>query len=130
MGVENMILKAEGLTKAYQGIEVLKGVDFSVDAGQTVAIMGPSGCGKSTLLRCITRLTEPDAGTVYFKDESLTEKSEKELRVLRRKMGFVFQGHNLISHMTTIENVVLGLVMAGLDKHYAFHTAEETLSRT
>lgn len=124
-----MVLKIKGLRKSYSGREVLKGIDMAVGKGETVAIMGPSGCGKSTLLRCITRITEPDEGDICFNGCSLTELNDADLRMARRKIGFVFQGHNLIGRMTVLENVALGLIASGIGAQEARDLSIEALDR-
>lgn len=124
-----MVLRVRGLRKSYSGLEVLRGIDMAVAKGETVAIMGPSGCGKSTLLRCITRITEPDEGEIWFKDRLLTELDDRDLRMVRRKIGFVFQGHNLIGRMTAVENVALGLIVSGVGAQEAYDLSMEALDR-
>lgn len=95
----------------------LKGISLEVDAGEVVCIIGPSGAGKSTLLRCINHLERPDRGLVLLGEEpigyrpvdgTLVEISESELSLVRARIGLVFQRFNLFSHMTALENVVLG----------------------
>lgn len=124
-----MVLRIRGLRKSYSGLQVLKGIDMAVGKGETVAIMGPSGCGKSTLLRCITRLTEPDEGEIRFNGRSLTELNDADLRIARRKIGFVFQGHNLIGRMTALENVALGLIASGANAQEAHDLSMAALDR-
>ncbi|NLK11583.1 MAG: amino acid ABC transporter ATP-binding protein, partial [Staphylococcus equorum] len=86
--------------------EVLKGIDFTVNQGEVVAIIGPSGSGKSTLLRCMNLLETPTSGEVIFKDNNLTSK-DTELEKLRQQMGMVFQNFNLFPHKKVIDNVIL-----------------------
>ena len=62
----NYVIKVQDLRKEYNGLQVLKGVDFEIDRGEVVTILGPSGCGKSTLLRCMNMLERPDGGNVFF----------------------------------------------------------------
>jgi len=106
-----------GLQKAFGDHLVLKGIDLSVNRGETVVLVGASGSGKSTMLRCVNFLEIPTAGTITFQGKAVgTPKdnagertySEKELRVLRSKIGMVFQQFNLFPHMTVLENVVEG----------------------
>lgn len=108
------LLEIRGLIKSYRKKTVLAGVDLTVYPGETVVLMGPSGCGKSTLVRCINRLTEPDAGTIFFDGCLVNSLSGPGLAGVRRKMGYVFQQFNLIQRLSVIDNVVLALRMHGL----------------
>jgi len=103
------MLRVENLTKVYDdGTEALRDVSFEVPDGQFLAIIGLSGSGKSTLLRCINRLVEPTAGTVFWNDENITEATQEDLRLIRRKIGMVFQQFNLVHRSTVITNVLAG----------------------
>ena len=106
------ILHAEGLTKVYAMGEVevhaLRGVDFSLAAGELVVLLGPSGSGKSTLLNILGGLDVPTAGSVHYRAQDLTGAAERELTDYRRDhVGFVFQFYNLIPSLTAEENVSL-----------------------
>lgn len=112
------ILITEGLYKTYdsgpQKVEVLKGIDLEVSAGEIVVIMGPSGVGKSTLLHLVGGLDRPTAGEVYIEDDNLFELKEKALAIFRNKaIGFVFQFHHLLPEFTALENVMLPGMMHG-----------------
>jgi cystine transport system ATP-binding protein len=101
--------------KRFGKLEVLKGVDLTVDAGQTVVIIGPSGSGKTTLLRCINLLETPTAGQVAIGDRRLefdgkTKIKKDDIVSFRKQTGMVFQGYNLFPHMTVIQNVMEGQV--------------------
>ncbi|HEX6106402.1 MAG TPA: ABC transporter ATP-binding protein [Gemmatimonadales bacterium] len=128
------ILEAEGLRKVYRGgdgmpIEVLGGVDLAVTRGEFVAIVGASGTGKSTLLHLLGALDIPTAGTVRLDGQSYTELSPEELaRVRNRKIGFVFQFHHLLREFTALENVMMPLLIAGVDAAAAGSRAEELLA--
>lgn len=115
--------------KHYGDRVALAGVSVTVAPGETVVVMGPSGCGKSTLLRCINRLTTPDAGDVLFDGRSVTAMDEDEVRTLRRHVGFVFQHFHLIERLSVLDNVSLGLVMAGAPKDKARARAVDALAR-
>ncbi|WP_408955160.1 amino acid ABC transporter ATP-binding protein [Natroniella sp. ANB-PHB2] len=104
------MLQVNNLTKSYGPTQVLTGVDFKVNKGETVAIMGPSGCGKSTTIRCINRLTEPDGGEIIFKGTPVLELPEQQLLSLRKEIGFVFQNFNLINRLTVLENIILPMI--------------------
>lgn len=107
-----MIIRAENLSKSFDGKEVLKGINLEIEKGEVVSLIGPSGSGKSTLLRCLNFLEILDEGNIYFNDEKV-EKNENKLNELRQKMGMVFQSFNLFPHMTVLENIMLAPVMTG-----------------
>lgn len=91
------MLEIKNLHKAFGANEVLKGIDFQVDKGEVVAILGPSGSGKTTLLRCISYLETADRGEMILDDQhfDMASISQKQIRMLRRDMGFVFQSLHL-----------------------------------
>ena len=91
------MIDVKGLRKKYEGLEVLKGVDLTINKGDVVCLVGPSGCGKSTFLRCLNRLEEPDAGTITLDGQEVTE---KDIDAMRARMGMVFQHFNLFPHLT------------------------------
>ncbi|MCM8794963.1 MAG: ABC transporter ATP-binding protein [Candidatus Omnitrophica bacterium] len=113
------LLEASGLKKTYrQGpkpVEVIKGIDFSVGAGEFVVIVGPSGAGKSTLLSLLGGLDKPVSGSVRFQGKDLYRLPERSLAAVRsRSFGFVFQFYHLVPEMTALENVTLpGWIAAG-----------------
>jgi ABC-type polar amino acid transport system ATPase subunit len=127
----DVVLRAEGVCKRYDDLEVLKGVTFEVDRGQVKVIIGPSGSGKSTLLRCLAMLEPPDEGDVYLEQERLSGlRSEKQLAVHRSEVGMVFQRFNLFQNMTALANVMCGLVeVRRLPKREARERALEFLAR-
>jgi putative ABC transport system ATP-binding protein len=106
-----MILEAQGLTKRYpMGVNALNGVDLAVSHGEVVGIMGRSGSGKSTLLHILGCLDRPTAGTVRIDGVDATALPDPALPPLRlRKLGFIFQAHNLVPTLTALENVALPL---------------------
>ena len=99
------MLEVKNLKKSFGQKQVLKGIHLKVDKGDIVGIIGPSGCGKSTLLRCINLLEKPDSGQVIFEGDDLVD--NKNLEVIRRKIGMVFQQFNLFENMTVLENIIL-----------------------
>ena len=101
------ILKVSNLRKSYGKSEVLKGVSFSLEEGQVLAVIGSSGGGKSTLLRCLNFLELPDAGDIFIKGEKLSTDSEEALRKSRQHFGLVFQNFNLFPQYTVLQNVTL-----------------------
>ena len=125
-----VVLRADGVRKHYDELEVLKGVSFEVERGQVKVIIGPSGSGKSTLLRCLAMLEAPDAGDVYLENERLTALSEKLLAPHRSEIGMVFQRFNLFQNMSALDNVMCGLVeVRRLSKREARERALEFLAR-
>ncbi len=127
-----MILSVSGVTKAFGGTEVLKGIDLSIDKGDVVAILGPSGSGKTTLLRCMNFLETADSGRMEFAgsvyDMHSITKAEKA--TIRKRTGFVFQNFNLFRNKTALENVTEGLIVARkMPKAEAVDIAEATLEK-
>lgn len=111
-----------------QEIKVLKGIDLSINTGDTIAVIGASGVGKSTLLHIMGSLEEPSKGNVYFQGKDLYGMGSKELeRVRNKEIGFVFQFHYLIPEFTALENVMFPLMIAGEDRSYAKEIALEAL---
>lgn len=106
-----MLLEAVGLTKVYpMGVQALAGVDLEVGRGEFVGIMGRSGSGKSTLMQILGCLDRPTAGQVAIEGVEVTSLPSHALPALRlRKLGFVFQSHNLVPTLTALENVALPL---------------------
>ncbi|GIH74067.1 amino acid ABC transporter ATP-binding protein [Planobispora longispora] len=94
------------LHKHFGKLEVLRGIDFTVEPGQVVCVIGPSGSGKSTLLRCVNLLEQPTAGKVFVEGVELTHR-DVDLDAARRRVGMVFQQFNLFPHMTVLENVTI-----------------------
>ena len=108
------MLTVKQVKKSFDGVEILKGVDLSVEKGDVVAILGPSGAGKTTLLRCINFLEHADEGELIFDGEHIdfAKASKKEIAAIRKKTAFVFQGFNLFANKTALENVTEGLIVA------------------
>lgn len=112
------VLEAIGVTKQYDMGEVtvtaLREVSFSVARGEFVAVMGPSGSGKSTLLHLLGGLDEPSSGEIALAGHTITQLSDDEVTVVRRrKVGFIFQFYNLVPTLTAAENVALPLLIDG-----------------
>jgi phosphonate transport system ATP-binding protein len=103
------MLKIEHLTKVYDtGTLALNDVSFSVPDGQFLIIIGLSGSGKSTLLRCVNRLIEPTSGRVFWNDLDITAAPQEDLRLIRRRIGMIFQHFNLVRRSRVITNVLAG----------------------
>ncbi len=127
-----MMLNVKGIEKRFGTLEVLKGIDLSVEQGDVVAILGPSGSGKTTLLRCMNFLERADSGALVFDGEEfdLARMNKKDILRLRRKTAFVFQNYNLFLNKTALENVMEGLVTARkMPKEEARAKAERALER-
>lgn len=105
MSGEKNIIEVNGLKKAFGANVVLKDVSFEVKKSEKVVLIGASGSGKSTLLRCLNRLEDDYEGSVLFEGENVNGASKEKLRLLRQKMGMVFQQFNLFPHKTVLENI-------------------------
>lgn len=107
------MIKVKGLKKQFDGLEVLKGIDFVAHQHETISIIGSSGSGKSTFLRCLNLLEEPEDGQLWFNDKEIQlhdqngafSAEKKEVEHLRQRTAMVFQQFNLWSHWTVFENV-------------------------
>jgi polar amino acid transport system ATP-binding protein len=99
-------IEVHDLHKAFGDLEVLKGIDFRVDAGEVVCVIGPSGSGKSTLLRCVNRLEEPTGGRILIEGEDITD-PDADVDLLRSRIGMVFQSFNLFPHLSVLRNLTL-----------------------
>ena len=107
------MLELHGIKKNFGSLEVLKGIDLTVEQGDVVAILGPSGSGKTTLLRCINFLEKASGGEMAFDGErfDLSKISKKDIARLRQKTAFVFQNYNLFLNKTALQNVTEGLII-------------------
>ncbi|MBI5116376.1 ABC transporter ATP-binding protein [Candidatus Poribacteria bacterium] len=112
------LIRAEGLTKTYRSgkakLEVLKGIDITIEKGELAAIHGPSGVGKSTLLHILGTLDRPTSGTVKYGNTDLNSLNDKTLARLRnQRIGFIFQFYHLLPEFTALENVLLPAMVNG-----------------
>ncbi len=126
------LLEVKDIHKAFDGKEVLKGVELKVDRSDVVSVLGASGSGKTTLLRCINFLESADRGSIVFdgKEYDLTAVSKKDIASIRKKTGFVFQNYNLFANKTVLHNVTLGLTSArGVPQKEAEKKAMEVLEK-
>jgi lipoprotein-releasing system ATP-binding protein len=128
-----MIIEAEGLFKGYlegtSRLEVLTGIDLSIEEGSTVAITGQSGCGKSTLLHMLGLLDRPDKGSVRFRGETPPTDDRALSRFRNRHLGFVFQFHYLLEDFTALENVMVPALVGGATRSFAQKEAIDLLTR-
>ena len=123
------IIDAKGIEKSYGNLKVLKGIDFTVNKAEVVAIMGASGAGKSTLLQILGTLSTPDAGTLVIDGIDVLRMSPKLLSVFRNtKTGFVFQAHHLLPEFTALENVMIPALIAKRPEREAKAEAIELLT--
>ncbi|MGW9073566.1 amino acid ABC transporter ATP-binding protein [Streptomyces yangpuensis] len=133
------MVHAQGVRKHFGKLEVLKGIDLTVERGQVCCLLGPSGSGKSTFLRCINHLDRVDGGRLAVDGElvgyrqsglRLHELREKEVAARRRDIGMVFQRFNLFPHMTALDNVMEAPVnVCGVDRTRAKADAQDLLER-
>ena len=121
------MIRVEKLSKAFGSLQVLKDVNLTVEKGERIVIIGGSGCGKSVFLRCMDFLETPDEGAVFIGDDELTT-NQKDLNRIRRKVGMVFQGFHLFSHMNVLDNITLAPIkLLGLSREEAEKKAEALL---
>jgi len=130
----NQILKVENLKKSFQHggttLEVLKGINFSVDEGEMVSIVGASGVGKSTFLHIIGTLDLPTSGTIIFEGKEISSMSNRELSIFRnRTIGFVFQFHHLLDEFTALENTIMPGLIANLPRKELEERGRELLQQ-
>ena len=105
------MIDVKNLKKDFNGLQVLRGVNLTINKGDCVVLVGPSGCGKSTFLRCLNHLEEPDGGEIIFNGKPVTD---HDIDHVRQKMGMVFQHFNLFPHLTVKKNITLAPVRLGL----------------
>lgn len=134
-GQSRPMVEVRNAHKAFGEVEVLKGIDLSVDRGQIVAIIGPSGSGKSTLLRAINHLEPLDSGEVWLDGEQVNaplkgHAFERHINAVRQRVGMVFQHFNLFPHLTVMQNVTMApTLLQKLSKDEARARAEALLDK-
>ncbi|WP_314694562.1 ABC transporter ATP-binding protein [Tannerella forsythia] len=122
------MIQARGIRKRFDKLEILKGIDLTIDAGEIVAIVGPSGAGKTTLLQIIGTLDKPDSGTLLIEGIEPFRLNEKQMADFRnRHIGFVFQFHQLLPEFTALENVMIPALIARQPTSAAEKRAKELL---
>ncbi|MED0660219.1 MULTISPECIES: amino acid ABC transporter ATP-binding protein [Bacillus] len=127
------MIKIHDLRKQFDQLEVLKGINMSIEKGKVIVIIGPSGSGKTTFLRCLNALEIPTSGTIQIGDVKIDFSqpvSKKEIAALRKESGMVFQQYNLFPHKTVLENVTEGpIIVKKLPKNEAIQKAEKLLQK-
>ena len=133
------MVEAVTVRKAYGSVEVLKGVDLTINRGEVTCLIGPSGSGKSTLLRCINHLEKHDSGELRVdgnlvgydaRNGKLYERNDKQICSERARIGMVFQRFNLFQHLNVLENITIGQVkVKGTSSEQAIVKARELLAR-
>lgn len=125
------IIKLEGISKVFedkdQSVRALNDINLEIPKGEIFGIIGLSGAGKSTLVRLINLLERPSEGRVIVKGEEISSLGEKELREVRKSIGMIFQGFNLLMQKSVIDNVAFPLFLEGRPKRDAYKRAEELL---
>lgn len=104
------MIDVKGLNKSFGELHILKDINESIQQGEKVVIIGPSGSGKSTFLRCLNLMERPTSGEIFIDGENITAMKEKEVNLIRQKMGMVFQHFNLFPHLTIRRNITLAPV--------------------
>lgn len=123
------MIEVKNICKSFGTLEVLKGVDLTVEKGEIVSIIGKSGAGKTTLLQIIGTLDKPNSGSVMIDGVYVFALKEKELADFRnRHIGFIFQFHQLLPEFTTLENVMMPAMIARMDEKKAEQRAMQLLT--
>ena len=123
------LIEAKDLHKSFGTLEVLKGVNLSVQQGEILAIIGKSGAGKTTLLQILGTLDRPTSGQVFINGEDVFRLGEKDLATFRnRHIGFIFQFHQLLPEFTALENVMMPALIAGEARKESQARAEQLLT--
>ena len=124
-----MMIEVKNIRKSFGSLEVLKGVDLTVEKGEIVSIIGKSGAGKTTLLQIMGTLDTPDSGSVVIDGIDVFALKEQQLADFRnRHIGFIFQFHQLLPEFTTLENVIMPALIARMDEKEAEQRAVQLLT--
>jgi len=122
------MIKAKNITKAFDNLQVLKGINLEVKKGEIVSIVGPSGAGKTTLLQIIGTLSSQDKGELIIDNTDISTLNQKQLSKFRNQnIGFVFQFHHLLPEFTAIENICMPAFIKGANKKETIEKAKELL---
>lgn len=123
------MIVAEGITRSFGNLQVLKGINLTINQGEVVSIVGPSGAGKTTLLQILGTLDKPDGGRLLIHNTDVLHLSEQKLSAFRNQnIGFVFQFHQLLPEFTALENVMIPALIANEKSSVAEKRAKEILS--
>ena len=123
------MIELQGIRKSFGDLEVLKGIDLSVNKREVISIVGPSGAGKTTLLQVLGTLYRPDAGSILFNGTDLSALGKKALARFRNEhIGFIFQFHQLLPEFTALENVFIPALIARKSEKKARERAAELLN--
>ena len=124
------MLEVNGLTKSFDSLDVLKGVNMQVEKGEMVALMGPSGSGKSTLLNIIGGLLAGDGGNITLDERTYGQKGPSSVVDVRRnKVGWIFQDFHLLDNLSALDNVAIALELSGMPSDEAVEAAEVALTK-
>ena len=124
------MINVNNLNKSFNELHVLKDITETIEKGEKVVIVGPSGSGKSTFLRCLNLMERPMSGEIFVDGVDITRLPEKEVNLIRRRMGMVFQHFNLFPHLTIKKNITLAPVKLKLmTQEEADRVAEELLAK-
>lgn len=124
------MIQGINIKKSFGSLQVLKGIDVQVEAGEVVAIVGPSGAGKTTLLQILGTLDRPDSGSIFIDGQDVSAMNDAQQAVFRnRHIGFVFQFHQLLPEFTALENVSIPALIAGCSHRQAEKQAAEILEQ-
>ena len=124
ISIESQMIALRGITKKFDSLQVLKGIDLDIARGEVVSIVGPSGAGKTTLLQIMGSLERPDSGSVAYDDEEIFLLNDNKLARFRNgNIGFVFQFHQLLPEFTMLENVAMPALIGGKSRKEAFAEA-------
>ncbi len=122
------MITVKNITKSFDDLQVLKGIDMKIERGEIVSIVGPSGAGKTTFLQILGTLDRPDSGTIIYEGVNVNLLKEKQLSKFRNQnIGFVFQFHHLLPEFTALENVCIPAFVANLSRAMAESKAREIL---
>ncbi|MFI3246200.1 MAG: amino acid ABC transporter ATP-binding protein [Ferrimonas sp.] len=122
------MINVHNLHKSFGKVEVLKGINQQINAGEVVAVIGPSGSGKSTFLRCLNLLEQPSQGEIIIEGQSITA-ADADIDKLRQKVGMVFQNFNLFPHLTVAQNITLAPVkLKRIEPEAALSKAQQLLT--
>lgn len=134
LNVSHAMLKLSDIRKIYRlgpvELEVLKGVNLTVEQGEMLSVVGTSGCGKSTLMNIMGFLDTPSSGYLYFEGKDASHLTDRQVSTIRnQKIGFVFQQFNLLSRLSVLENVCLPLLYRGVNEQQRIRIARDMLAR-